>query len=292
MAKPFIMYNGLGGQVGNSIQALENDYPQFDFLGLSHKELDLREADKIDQLFEKYKPSFFLQIAAYTAVDKAETDIDDCRLINAISTNIIAKACKKHQVKMVYVSSDYVYHSTVDEPIKETDANEPKGVYAITKLEGEIAIQNNLDNYYIFRTSWVYDSFGQNFVNTMVRLGNKLDHLKIVSDQIGTPTYAPDIAKSIMEVVQQNIEKSVKHYGVYNLSNQSTTNWASFAEEIFVREKIQCEITGISTEEFGAKAPRPKWSVLDCTKIKLTFGIELPTWNESLQTCLDNRSKE
>ncbi len=289
-----IMYNGLGGQVGNAIQTALRKNDTFLGLGLSINEADLMEPESMRTLFIKHKPQYFIHAAAYTAVDKAEEDRAVCHQINVKATETIAELCLQYDCRLIYLSSDYVYHSIEGKPISEEDSNTPKGYYAQTKWEGELAIQGILTDYYIFRTSWVYDPFGHNFVNSMLRLGATRDRLNIVDDQKGAPTYAPDIAQAILQVVQQNAFENKDAYGVYNLTNQGVTDWADYARCIFELEGVNCSVKGISTETYAAPAPRPKWSVLDGTKLKETFQIQLPHWEESLKRCLNarkNRSK-
>ncbi len=284
-----IMYNGLGGQVGNAIQTALRQNDTFLGLGLSIKEADLMNPSSMDALFEKNKPQYFIHAAAYTAVDKAEEDKTVCHQVNVVATEAIARLCEKHDCCMIYLSSDYVYHSKQGTPITENDSTTPQGYYAQTKFDGEEATRKIASKHYIFRTCWVYDPFGHNFVNSMIRLGSSRDNLTIVNDQIGAPTYAPDIAQSVLQVIQQHAFEGKEAYGTYNLTNQGKTHWADYARLIFELENINCKVKGISTETYAAPAPRPKWSVLSGEKLKKTFNIQLPHWEESLKRCLNAR---
>lgn len=283
-----ILFNGLTGQVGRAIANLTKEDKANVWTGLSSNECDLTKPNEIEAAFHQYQPDIFIQVAAYTAVDKAEEDIATAFAINEASTAQIAQLCKASGATMIYISSDYVYHSISDRPIKETDPCLPKGEYAKSKYAGEQAIRETLDQHIILRTSWVYDKDGHNFVNTMKRLGGSRDSLTIVSDQLGAPTYAPDIATTILIIVDHLLlsEEKTALYGTYNFSNNGVTNWADFAREIFRIENIPCTVSEQTTEEFGAPAPRPKWSVLSHAKLNTTFGIKPRSWQECLKECL------
>lgn len=288
MAK--VVYNGTTGQVGGAIHSLTQNH-EFEWIGVSNLECDLTDHEAIKQMFEKYQPDYFIQVAAYTAVDKAEDEQALSYAINAESTKLIAQLCKQYKATILYISSDYVYHSVQDQPIKETDPCSPQGIYAKSKYEGEEMIRNILAEHLIMRTSWVYDKDGHNFVNSMIKLGEARDALTIVADQYGAPTYAPDIATAMIKMVEhidQSTQKD-KLYGTYNFSNSGVTHWAGFAEEIFKIKGIDCQVSEITTEQFGAPAPRPKWSVLSTAKFKNAFEMPIRSWQACLRECLSDK---
>jgi dTDP-4-dehydrorhamnose reductase len=286
---PTVLYNGTTGQVGRAIQELSSDHP-FDWIGISSADCNLTDAKAIKAVFENHNADYFIQVAAYTTVDKAEEEQELAYAINSESTKQIAQLCKENGMTMLYVSSDYVYHSIVDQPIKETDPCTPKGIYAKSKFQGEENVRATLPEHIIMRTSWVYDREGHNFVNSMIRLGQARESLTIVADQYGAPTYAPDIAEALITMVTQvdaSTEKS-KLYGTYNFTNGGVTHWAGFAEEIFNIKEIECTVSEITTEQFGAPAPRPAWSVLSTEKYRTTFNKTVRSWQECLRDCLSS----
>ncbi len=283
-----VLYNGITGQVGKALHALTAEDQHIEWKGIDSSVCNLTDKSAIESAFTSYKPDIFIQIAAYTAVDKAESEQELAFQINAESTKTLANLCKASGATLIYISSDYVYNSFTDRPLKETDPCKPQGVYARSKYEGEQAIRLILDNHIILRTSWVYDQHGHNFVNTMLRLGKDRDELTIVSDQYGAPTYAPDIAQTLATIVKSlNSDSAFSQYGTYNFSNSGVTHWADFAREIFALRNIPCVVKEQTTEEFGAAAPRPKWSVLSHQKLNDTFGIVPRTWKECLRECLN-----
>ena len=287
-----IAITGANGQLGSEFRFISNQYEGYTFDFLDREKLDIGNEKSILSYFQsKQSPDLLINCAAYTAVDKAEEEIELAQLINAKAPHYLAKACAEFDCKLIHYSSDYVYHINKDEGLVETDLTQPKGVYAATKLEGEKLLLGANPNAIIIRTSWVYSSFGNNFVKTMIRLGKDRDRLNIVSDQIGTPTYARDIAESTMQVIKQIANPAFENYGIYNFSNAGITNWADFAKKIFELENIKCEVYPITSAEFGAKADRPLWSVLSKEKIETTFGLKINHWEESLKKCLEELRK-
>ncbi len=285
-----ILYNGTTGQVGRAISNSSTQSSQ-EWIGISSSECNLLDLDSITQLFEQHQPDYFIQVAAYTAVDKAEEDKDNAYAVNTLSTSHIAALCQKHHTTLLYVSSDYVYHCNTQQPIKETTVCTPQGIYAKSKHDGEKAIISQLPQHIILRTSWVYDQEGHNFVNTMLRLGTARESLTIVGDQYGAPTYAPDIANALITIID-TLETSKNRddlYGIYNFANLGVTTWSQFAKEIFAIANIDCIVTDITTEQFGAPAPRPQWSVLSTEKYRTTFDQSIRTWQECLRDCLSGK---
>lgn len=286
-----IAVTGATGQVGSELRKISVEYPEYSFHFLDREALDIADQESVELFFKVNQPDFLINCAAYTAVDKAEDEIEKAALVNKEAPLFLAKSCATYQTKFIHYSSDYVYNIKSDEPLLETDDTQPKGIYAKTKLQGEKHVLDTNSDSIVIRTSWVYSSFGNNFVQTMIRLGKDRDNLNIVSDQIGTPTYAYDIAKATMEIVNQIKSPSFSSYGVYNFSNVGITNWADFARKIFELENITCEVYPITTKEFGAKAQRPLWSVLSKEKIKKVFSLKIPHWEDSLKKCLEELQK-
>ena len=281
-----IIVSGADGQLGSEFNHVSNAYPQHTFVFANRKVLDITSQESIAQFFDENKPDIFINCAAYTAVDKAEEEIAIAKNINEIAPGVLAKYCQDHGCILIHYSSDYVYHCEVSEPMTELNDVNPQGVYARTKLAGEKNIIANCDRSLIIRTSWVYSSFGNNFVKTMLRLGRAKEALTVVNDQIGTPTYARDIAEATLELIPQITASGFSDFGIYNYSNTGVTNWMAFAKTIFELEKIKCNVYPTTTQEYGAPAERPLWSVLSKEKIKNVFSLKIPSWETSLKKCL------
>jgi dTDP-4-dehydrorhamnose reductase len=282
-----VLVTGSNGQLGQAIQSIVGNYPSIDFVFCSSSELDITSLNECDAVFQKHKPQFCINTAAYTAVDKAESQPDKANLINVIGIKNIAEVCKKHNSTLIHISTDFIFDGTSVIPYSEKDSPNPTSVYGQTKLNGEIAIQNVLEKHFIIRTSWVYSQFGNNFMKTMLRLGKEKDSLSVVNDQIGTPTNAVDLAETLILIIRtQHLTPNTKNlYGVYNFSNEGQCSWYDFASEIFKINNIKINLKGIPTEEYPTAAKRPKYSVLDKTKIKTTFGIPIENWRDSLKKC-------
>lgn len=279
-----ILVTGSNGQVGSELQALANSYPNFSFIFVDKADLDIGDNAAVQAFFEAKNFDYCINCAAYTAVDKAESDSETAYLVNALGPKNLAIACQKHQTRLVQISTDYVYHNNQNTPFKETDATSPQSVYGRSKLEGEkLALSNNPETL-IIRTSWVYSSFGNNFVKTMLRLGKEREQLSIIFDQIGSPTYARDLAKAILDIIQQ---KPSEFTGIYHYSNEGVCSWFDFAQAIFELEGIDCQIKPIETKDYPTPAKRPHFSLLNKNKIKATFALEIPYWRDSLKACLE-----
>jgi len=289
-----VLVTGSNGQLGSELRALSENNQDFDFFFTDRTQLDISSLDHINKVISEYNPDFLINAAAYTAVDKAETDIDTAELVNATAVKNLAEACAKQNVWFLHISSDYVYHLMTDQPLREDYMTSPQGVYAKTKLAGENLLVDSDADYTIMRTSWVYSYYGHNFVKTMLRLGKTKEELTIVADQIGSPTYAKDIAETLLEMIKVicGSEEKEKFKGVFNYSNDGNTHWADFARKIFELENLSCEVHETTTEAYGAPAPRPHWSVLDKSRIQQTFGIEIIDWEISLNDCLERLSKD
>jgi dTDP-4-dehydrorhamnose reductase len=246
--------------------------------------LDITNLNTIEQLFNKVKPDFCINAAAYTAVDKAESEPEKAHLINVIGLKNLATVCKEFDTVLLHISTDFVFEGTKDSPYSEDDIPNPSGVYGQTKLEGEKAIQETCQKHFIIRTSWVYSQFGNNFMKTMLRLATERDKLSVVNDQIGTPTNAVDLAEVLIKICTSIFHlPSSNLFGIYNFSNEGQCSWYDFAKKIFEFNNIKINLEPIPTTSFPTPAKRPAYSVLDKKKIKDTFGIEINYWETSLK---------
>ena len=273
------LVTGANGQLGQSLQFIAPNYPEIKFVFCSSADLDISNLENCLAVFSNIQPNYCINAAAYTAVDKAESEPKKAHLVNVVGTKNLAEVCKKHNTILLHISTDFVFDGNRNSPYRETDDTNPTGVYGQTKLDGEKAIQAVFDNYFIIRTSWVYSQFGNNFMKTMLRLASERESLSIVNDQIGTPTNAVDLADALIKIVISNKNT----FGIYNFSNEGQCSWYDFAKKIFEINKIKIDLQPIPTTSFPTPAKRPAFSVLDKTKIKNTFGIEIKNWEESLK---------
>ncbi len=281
-----ILITGANGQVGMEFQTLAKQ-SSYHFIFTDVAELDITDARAVMHFFGSEKPDFCVNCAAYTAVDKAEEQEALAYKINVTGVKNLAKACRQLDIPMVQLSTDYVYDTGQNTPFKEDDETNPRSVYATTKLQGDEAVMSILpEKYIVMRTSWVYSSFGHNFVKTMIRLGTERDELGIVFDQIGTPTYARDIAAAILQIIDKTTDTQTFPKGIYHFSNEGVTSWYDFAKAIFKLKNITCRVRPIETKDYPTPAVRPPFSVLNKGKIKQVFGLEIPHWQESLEKCL------
>ena len=246
-----ILVTGSNGQLGSELKEIENKYPQHNFIFTDIEELDLTNAQNVSSFITDNKIEVCINCAAYTAVDKAEEDQELALLVNSGAVENLAKACKKANARLIHISTDYVFDGTNHMPYVETDIPSPNSFYGYSKIEGEKSVTNNINNYVIIRTSWLYSSFGNNFVKTMIRLGKERDELGVVVDQIGTPTYAADLAEAIIATVES--EKA----GLYHYSNQGVISWYDFAKAIMEISNTDCKVNAIESKDFPAKANRP-----------------------------------
>jgi dTDP-4-dehydrorhamnose reductase len=297
-----VLVTGANGQLGQAIQSIVGNYPSIDFVFCTSSELNITDKTNCDSVFEKYKPQFCINAAAYTAVDKAESEPEKAFAINVTGAQNLAEVCKTHDTILLHVSTDFVfdakfvdgiayYDSQLRLPLKsekgltETDVPFPAGIYGLTKLQGEQAIESTWEKHYIVRTSWVYSQFANNFMKTMLRLASERDSLSVVSDQIGTPTNAVDLAEALLKIIQSYDAQlvSASNFGIYNFSNEGQCSWYDFAKEIFKVNNISINLQPIPTSAYPTPAKRPAYSVLDKSKIKQVFGIEIKDWKESLK---------
>ena len=277
-----ILITGCNGQLGNEIQLLQAQYAQHTWLNTDVNELDITDKAAIERFVEANEIDGIVNCAAYTAVDKAESDPQLARKLNADAPAYLAEAVAKRGGWMVQVSTDYVFNGTKHTPYVETDEPCPNSIYGQTKLEGEQAVSKLCTNAMIIRTAWLYSEFGNNFVKTMIRLGREREQLGVIFDQVGTPTYAHDLATAIMTAIDKGIKP-----GVYHFSNEGVTSWYDFTKSIHRLAGINtCQVSPLHTAEYPTPACRPAYSVLDKTKIKAAYGIEIPHWEESLAKCI------
>ena len=282
-----VLVTGANGQLGQSIQSISGKYPEIDFVFCSSSDLDITNLENCKAVFAKHQPHFCINTAAYTAVDKAESESDKAHLINAVGPENLAKVCKEFDTILVHISTDFIFDGTSKVPYLETDIPNPKSIYGQTKLDGELAIQKNWEKHFIIRTSWVYSQFANNFMKTMLRLASELDNLSVVNDQIGTPTNAVDLAEVLIVIIVSSFKFQVSSFGIYNFSNEGQCSWYDFANEIFHQKGIKIDLKPIPTSAYPTPAKRPAYSVLDKTKIKSTFDIKINDWQTSLRVCLN-----
>lgn len=283
-----VLVAGSSGQLGQSLQFIAPKHPDINFIFCSSQELDITNLDNCEQIFSKHKPHYCINAAAYTAVDKAESEPEKARLINVVGAKNLAEISKNHNAILLHISTDFVFDGNLSPRAQSRGYNEddlpnPTGVYGQTKLDGEKAIQKTWNKHFIIRTSWVYSQFGNNFMKTMLRLASERDSISVVNDQIGTPTNAIDLAETLIKMIKVNNQlPRMDLYGIYNYSNEGQCSWFEFAQEIFKINKDTINLLPITTSDYPTPAKRPKYSVLDKTKIKLIFKIEIKSWNQSL----------
>lgn len=280
-----ILVTGANGQLGREIQALASEFPNLTLIPVDRSVLDISDAKAIVRFFEDTELDYCINCAAYTAVDKAEQERDLAFAINAQGAANLAKACVAKGVQLLHFSSDYVYHNQENRPLLETDATTPQGVYAQSKLEGDVQVLAENSDALVFRTSWVYSSFGHNFVKTMLRLGAERGALRVVCDQIGAPTYARDLARMSLLLIQSG--KAKEQAGIFNYSNEGVCSWYDFAQAIFEISGVKCTVNAIPSSAYPTPAARPHYSVLDKGKFKTAFELDVPYWRESLRGCLE-----
>ncbi len=283
-----ILITGCNGQLGNEMQLLEKQNPQHTYFNTDVAELDITDKEAVEAFVAANEIDGIVNCAAYTAVDKAESNADFCMLLNATAPTYLADAVEKRGGWMVQVSTDYVFDGTNHTPYVETDGTCPNSVYGETKLAGELGVMQACSRAMVIRTAWLYSTFGNNFVKTMIRLGKEKEELGVIFDQIGTPTYARDLAVAIMAAVNDGIVP-----GIYHFSNEGVASWYDFTKAIHRIAGIDtCKVKPLHTAEYPTPAARPAYSVLDKTKIKLTYGIEIPYWEVSLRECIAGLSAE
>ncbi|MFV8465667.1 dTDP-4-dehydrorhamnose reductase [Flavobacterium sp. LB1P62] len=277
-----IVVTGSTGQLGSELAVLSKNYTQFEWLFTDRNELDLCDLEALETKLTTINPQFIINCAAYTAVDRAESQPELAAVLNHQAVAVIAKWSQANGCKLIHVSTDYVFDGTAAISLTETAQTNPINVYGVTKLAGEKASLEQNPNAIVIRTSWVYSSFGNNFVKTMSRLMQERDSLHVVNDQIGSPTYAADLAQAIMTIITHGNWQA----GIYNFSNEGEISWYEFALAIQEIGGFDCEISGISSSEYPTPAKRPQYSLLDTTKIRSVYGVEVSDYEASLRKCM------
>ena len=278
-----ILITGCNGQLGNEIQLLEKENSQHQWFNTDVQELDITNVDAVRLFVQEHQIDGIVNCAAYTAVDKAEDNEELCTKLNAEAPAYLAKAIGDRGGWMIQISTDYVFDGSKHTPYVEDDDTCPNSVYGRTKLVGELNVQKLCERSMVIRTAWLYSTFGNNFVKTMIRLGKERPELGVIFDQIGTPTYARDLAIAIMTAIDKGIVP-----GIYHFSNEGVISWYDFTKAIHRMAGItSCHVRPLHTAEYPTPANRPHYSVLDKTKIKQTYGIEIPYWEESLKDCIE-----
>lgn len=283
-----ILVTGALGQLGSSIKFVSEKREDFQFDYTDFNELDISNLALLENYVSRTSPDYIVNCAAYTAVDKAQSEQELCFQLNAEAVKNLRLAANRINSKIIHISTDYVFSGKNNKPYTEEDIPDPDSIYGQSKLKGENYLQGE-PNAIIIRTSWLYSQFGNNFLKTIVRYGKERNELKVVYDQTGTPTYAPDLAKAILSIINFSESQGQSFLpGIYHYSNEGITSWFDFAREIIENLNLNCRVTPIETKEYPTAAPRPAYSVLNKTKIRNTFGLEIPYWKESLSECLSH----
>jgi dTDP-4-dehydrorhamnose reductase len=279
-----ILVIGSQGQLASELRAISLDYPDIELTFLPKEEMDITQALDVENKVRAVNPNVIINCSAYTAVDKAESEVHQAELINILAVENIALVSKKFDLHLIHISTDFVFDGLEKIPRVESDPVHPLSVYGRTKLEGENKIIASGVSFSIIRTSWLYSSFGNNFVKTMLRLGREKDQISVVNDQIGSPTYARDLAQMILE----NINGLIQHKNeIFHYSNEGEASWYDFAVETMNQKNLGCRVIPIPTVQYPTPARRPAYSLLDKSKIKSTLGIRIATWKDSLKSCLN-----
>jgi dTDP-4-dehydrorhamnose reductase len=290
VANKTILVTGSNGQLGSEMQVIAAAYPAYQFLFVSRQELPIDDEAAVKEYFATHEIAVCVNCAAYTAVDKAESEIEKANAINGTAVGILAALCKESNALFIHISTDYVFDGTATIPYKEDHPVSPVNAYGASKLLGEqFAIQNNPASI-IIRTSWVYSSFGNNFVKTMMRLMKDRESLNVVSDQEGCPTYAADLAAAIMQIIEHpstTFNNFQTHSTIYHYSNSGAINWYLFAVAIKAISNSKCLVNPIPSSQYPTPAKRPGYSVMDTTKIQQSFNIAIPAWKDSLEKCME-----
>lgn len=284
--KSTILVTGANGQVGSELRELSVHFPEFQFLFTGKGDLPIQEKDKVLDFFQAHQVAYCINCAAYTAVDKAESERELAFLINATGAANLAEVCRITKARLVHISTDYVYDGSRDTPQLEDAPVNPINVYGHSKLEGERLVQENNPESVIIRTSWVYSRFGKNFVKTMLRLFKEKDELNVVADQLGSPTYAADLAATTLRFINHWIAGNELN-GIFNYANTGVTSWFELADYLRELTGSSCKIHPVTSVQYPTPARRPSYSVLDTTKIRTALGIEIPYWKKSVSLCVE-----
>lgn len=287
-----ILVTGSNGQLGSEIKQLSESYKSFEFVFMDLPELDICRRLQLDDVFKDREIKAVINCAAYTGVDQAEHDSEIAEKVNSEGVFNLVNVLEEVEGRIIHISTDYVFDGNNSSPYKESDPVSPVGVYGKTKRAGELAVLNSKIDGLVIRTSWLYSAYGNNFVKTMLRLGSEKKSLNVIFDQIGTPTYARDLAKSCLDILCERGSENISRKGkLYHYSNEGVTSWYDFAAAIMEFGEIDCKVIPIQTKDYPTEAKRPKYSVLDKRRIKDDFGIEIPNWRGSLNDCIDRLKK-
>lgn len=282
MSKPVILVTGSKGQLGNELQLLAPAFPAFDFIFVDREELLIDDAAAVSAFFGQHRINWCVNCAAYTAVDKAESEPETAMAVNGTAVGYLAAACYARNAGFIHISTDYVFNGQADAPYLPDHPVDPINTYGLTKLKGEELARKNHPGSIIIRTSWVYSEFGHNFVKTMLRLMKERDTLNVVSDQVGCPTYAADLAAAIMQIISGPVHAP----GTYHYSNSGVISWYDFAVKIRDLSGSNCQVHPIPTSAYPTPAKRPAYSVMDTSLIAQTLGVQIPKWEQSLAVCM------
>ncbi|MCL6293425.1 dTDP-4-dehydrorhamnose reductase [Jejuia spongiicola] len=277
-----VLVTGANGQLGQCLKDVALNHKDIEWVFKTSKELDITDPKSIQTLFDQKNFDYLVNCAAYTAVDKAESEKEKTFLVNAEAVKYLAETCNANNAVFIHISTDFVFDGSKNTAYQEGDKTNPINVYGASKLKGEQYIQEILDKYFIIRTSWVYSEHGHNFVKTMLRLGKERNEISVVSDQIGSPTYAKDLALLLAEI----IESQTTAFGLYNYSNEGAISWYDFAKAIFEQSNLDLKVSKTTTENYPTPAKRPSYSLLDKSKIKKALKLEIPNWKDSLDKVL------
>ena len=274
-----VIVTGANGQLGKALQHIAPDSANLQFHFYASTNIDITQRETIELVWQQLKPDFCINAAAYTAVDKAEAEPDKAKRINVDGARNLAEVCRTFNTTLLHISTDFVFDGKQSVPYTETDNTNPQSVYGVTKRDGELAIADTMQKYFIIRTSWLYSQFGNNFMKTMLRLAQERGALSVVDDQIGTPTHAIDLAQMIVNIIQSKSND----YGIYHFSNAGSTSWYGFAKKIFELNGVSINLSPIPTIQYPTPAKRPEYSVLDTSKIKKIFMVQITNWDVALE---------
>ncbi|RBQ03547.1 dTDP-4-dehydrorhamnose reductase [Pedobacter miscanthi] len=277
-----VLVIGAGGQLGQCLKVVAERRGITEIVFPAEQDANILNEICLNDLLAIEQPAYVINCAAYTAVDKAEDEVDLAKAVNETGVAFLASACLNNQATLIHISTDFVFEGNKVKLLKETDEAKPINIYGLTKLDGEAAVVGKLPAHFIIRTSWLYSEYANNFVKTMLKLGAERDELNIIADQVGTPTYAIDMANAIFDIIASSSDA----YGVYHYSNEGVTSWFDFAKAIFDISETEVRVNPISGSAYPTKATRPAFSVMDKSKIKNTFNIQIPYWRDSLVECI------
>lgn len=285
-----ILIVGSNGQLGSEIRAIANNYTATQLFFYDLPDIDITERETVVSVVKEHSINAIINCSAYTAVDNAEDNQEAAYRVNCYGVEQIVSVAEQFSLKLIHISTDYVFDGTNNTPYSESDPVSPLGVYGQTKYEGEQAVFKSSCDSIVIRTSWLYSAYGNNFVKTMIKLGSDRDSLGVISDQVGTPTSAADLAEASMQIITKS-NKISEQGRLYHYSNEGVASWFDFAKAIHSMAKISCKVKAIETKDFPTKATRPNYSVLNKSKIKSDFNIEIPYWRDSLEECIDKLRK-